>query len=99
MCRIRCIGIEQPCMYNSSLPLPWLLWNMAHSDKGGLGVSSAGAACSITMLFLMLVIVFLAILAFKWQMTKTMGGVMVILYGLFVVISLGFSFEWYKCPV
>ena len=95
-------------MYNSSLPLPWLLWNMANSGgvknkdgvlEYGLGVSSAGAACSITMLFLMLVIVFLAILAFKWQMTKTMGGVMVILYGLFVVISLGFSFEWYKCPV
>ena len=95
-------------MYDSSLPLPWLLWNMANSGgvenkdgvlEYGLSVSSAGAACSITMLFLMLVIVFLAILAFKWQMTKTMGGVMVILYGLFVIISLGFSFEWYKCPV
>ena len=65
----------------------------------GLPVSSAGAACSITMLFLMLVIVFLAILAFKWKMTKSMGGVMVILYGVFVVISLGFSFQWYECPV
>ena len=62
-------------------------------------VSSSGAACSIGMLFLMLIIVFLAILFFKWSMTREMGYAMLGLYVMFVVVSLGFSFEWYTCPV
>ena len=50
------------------------------------------------MLFIMLILVFLAILAFKWKMTKAMGSVMLVLYVIFVIISLGFSFGWYTCP-
>lgn len=79
------------------LPLPWLLYTAVNQSY--VNVSSQGAACSIAMLFLMLILVFLAILTFKWQMTKTMGGVMLCLYVVFVVISLGFSFDWYTCPV
>ena len=80
------------------LPLPWILWNAVNWEKDGLGVSSKGAACSISMLFIMLILVFLSILAFKWKMTKAMGAVMLVLYVIFVVISLGFSFGWYTCP-
>jgi len=79
------------------LPLPWLLWTIANGT--GLSVSSTGAACYITLLFVMLILVFLAILIFKWNMTKTMGGVMLVLYVVFVIVSLGFSFGWYECPV
>jgi Na+-transporting methylmalonyl-CoA/oxaloacetate decarboxylase gamma subunit len=32
-------------------------------------------------------------------MTKGMGIVMLVLYILFVVITLGFSYEWYTCPI
>ena len=64
-----------------------------------MGVSSTGAACSITMLFGMLILVFISILAFNWKMTKGMGGMMIGLYVVFVIISLGLSFQWYKCPI
>lgn len=80
-----------------SLPLPWLLWSIVNSKE--VEVSSSGAVCSIAMLFLMLLTVFGAIVAFKWRMTKGMGGMMIGLYVVFVIISLGFSYEWYKCPV
>lgn len=83
---------------HKSLPLPWILWNVANLDQDGLPVSSKGAACSISMLFIMLILVFLSILAFKWKMTKAMGSVMLVLYVIFVIISLGFSFGWYTCP-
>jgi hypothetical protein len=55
--------------------------------------------CNIGMLFLMLMLVFISILAFKWRMTKAMGGVMLILYIVFVVISLGLSSCWFSCPI
>jgi len=79
------------------LPLPWILWTAVNGTY--LGVSSRGAACSISMLFIMLILVFLAILTFNWKMTKSMGAIMLVLYVVFVIISLGFSFGWYKCPV
>jgi Ca2+/Na+ antiporter len=79
------------------LPFPWILWTAVNQKP--LGVSSKGAACSISMLFLMLILVFLAILSFKWKMTKSMGGIMLVLYVIFVIVSLGFSFQWYECPV
>ena len=82
--------------YYFRLPLPWILWTAVNQDA--LGVSSKGAACSISMLFIMLILVFLAILSFKWKMTKAMGAIMLCLYVVFVVISLGFSFGWYTCP-
>ena len=51
------------------------------------------------MLFAMLIAVFLSIVAFQWKMTKGMGALMMGLYVVFVVISLGFSYEWYECPI
>jgi len=79
------------------LPVPWLLWTLIESQP--VSVSSKGVGCSITLLFLMLIAVFLSILAFKWKMTKGMGALMMGLYVVFVVISLGFSYEWYVCPI
>ena len=58
-----------------------------------------GMGCNIGMLFLMLMLVFVSILAFKWKMTKAMGGVMLVLYVVFVVISLGLSSCWFSCPI
>ena len=51
------------------------------------------------MLFLMLIAVFLSILAFNWKMTKIMGIVMGFLYVIFVIVSLGFTYKWYVCPI
>ncbi len=80
------------------LPLPWLLFAAVSSGQA-VSVSSAGIGCSVSLLFLMLLAVFFSILAFKWRMTKGMGILMLGLYVVFVVISLGFSYEWYHCPM
>lgn len=77
------------------LPLPWLLYTIAFQQP--IKVSSFGMACNIGMLFIMLLLVFLSIFLFKWKMTKIMGGIMLLLYAVFVVVSLGLSSCWFPC--
>merc|ERR1739844_231471 len=57
------------------LPVPWLIYAMVNGGKA-VEVSSTGVGCYISLLFLMLILVFLAILAFKWRMTREMGIMM-----------------------
>ncbi len=78
-----------------SLPLPWLLWTLVNGTA--IDVKSDGVGCSVSLLFMMLILVFLSILAFKWKMTKGMGVVMLLLYIVFVVVTLGFTYGWYDC--
>jgi len=79
------------------LPVPWLLYTIINQEP--MKVSSVGMGCSIGMLFIMLLLVFISILLFNWKMTKAMGGVMLILYAIFVVVSLGLSSCWFACPI
>jgi len=79
------------------LPLPWLLY--CAINQKGIDVNSVGMACNIGMLFVMLLVVFLSILAFKWKMTKIMGGIMLVMYVIFVVVSLGLTECWFACPI
>eukprot|EP00090_Calanus_glacialis_P031620 TRINITY_DN52599_c0_g1_i1.p1 TRINITY_DN52599_c0_g1~~TRINITY_DN52599_c0_g1_i1.p1 ORF type:complete len:635 (-),score=184.90 TRINITY_DN52599_c0_g1_i1:331-2235(-) len=78
------------------LPLPWLLYTIINGKA--MEVNSVGMGCSIGMLFIMLLLVFISIIVFKWEMTKPMGGVMICLYVVFVVVSLGLSECWFPCP-
>merc|ERR1712088_29311 len=78
------------------LPLPWLLYTIICGRD--MEVNSVGIGCSIGMLFVMLLLVFISIIVFKWEMTKPMGGVMMVLYLVFVIISLGLSECWIICP-
>jgi len=77
------------------LPVPWLLYTLINSKP--MIVSSAGMACNIGMLFLMLIAVFCAILAFRWKMTKLMGIIMMCLYVGFLSVALGLSECWFAC--
>ena len=79
------------------LPLPWLLY--CAINQKAIDVNSVGMACNIGMLFVMLLVVFLSILAFKWKMTKIMGGIMLVMYVIFVVVSLGLTECWFACPI
>lgn len=79
------------------LPLPWLLYSLAFGVP--VPVSSTGMLCSICLLFLMLIMVFLSILLFNWKMTRGMGFSMFVLYFLFVLITLGFEYHLYECPM
>merc|ERR1712055_904183 len=78
------------------LPLPWLLYTLIFQRD--MEVNSVGIGCSIGMLFIMLLLVFISIIVFKWEMTKPMGGVMMVLFLVFVIISLGLSECWIICP-
>ena len=78
------------------LPVPWLLYTII--NQKGMQVDSTGMGCNIGMLFFMLLLVFVSILAFKWKMTKPMGGMMLLMYVVFVVVSLGLSECWFFCP-
>jgi len=69
------------------LPFPWLLSTMVKGVP--VAVNSGGVACSIGLLFLMLVLVFLSIIVCKWKMTRPMGVFMGILYIGFVIVSVG----------
>jgi len=79
------------------LPVPWLLYTIIFQKP--MAVNSVGMGCSIGMLFVMLLLVFISIMAFKWEMTKTMGVIMLFLYVIFVVVSLGLSECWMVCPI
>merc|ERR1711936_1318648 len=78
------------------LPVPWLLYTAI--NQKAMDVSSIGMGCSIGMLFVMLLLVFISIIAFSWEMTKPMGCVMLVLYVVFVIVSLGLSECWFPCP-
>ena len=80
------------------LPVPWLLWTLINYPNPFI-VSSDGVGCSIALLFLMLVLVFLSIVFFKWKMTKPMGIFMGLLYIVFVIISVGLEECWFACPI
>ena len=79
------------------LPLPWLLYTLIFQTP--VPVSSVGMICSITILFCMLILVFLSILLFNWKMTRGMGFVMFAFYFAFVIITLGFEYDVYECPL
>jgi len=80
-----------------SLPVPWLLFTLINPPF--LKVDSKGIGCSVSLLFLMLIAVFLSIVAFRWRMTKTMGVVMLLLYVVFVLVTLGFGYDVMTCPI
>jgi len=78
------------------LPLPWILKTAI--SKAPVAVEATGMFCSIALLFMMLIFVFISIAAYKWKMTKGLGACMFLLYGAFVVISLLLQKSVIPCP-
>ncbi|XP_013793090.1 sodium/potassium/calcium exchanger Nckx30C-like [Limulus polyphemus] len=76
------------------LPVPWLL---ACLIFGPVTVNSAGMACSILLLFFMLLFVIISIALFKWQMNTGLACVMFVLYFLFIALSLLLEYEIISC--
>ena len=79
------------------LPVPWFLYTVVFQEP--ITVSAEGMVCSIAILFMMLILVFMSILLFNWKMTKPMGVSMFVFYFLFVLVSLGFENNYYECPL
>ena len=92
--------------------MPWFLMNLISGKP--IKVEATGMFCSIALvrnfcidefhikffkLFLMLILVFLSIAAYKWRMTKGLGGAMFLLYAGFVAVSLVIQMDnGYDCP-
>ncbi|XP_076305086.1 sodium/potassium/calcium exchanger Nckx30C-like [Tachypleus tridentatus] len=76
------------------LPVPWLL---ACFIFGPVTVNSTGMACSILLLFLMLLFVIASIAAFKWRMNIGLSCVMFVLYFVFIALSLLLEYEIISC--
>lgn len=76
------------------LPLPWFLSCMIY---GPVKVSSTGMACSIFILFVMLIFVIVTIAVFKWRMNVGLAMVMFFLYFVFIACSLILEYEVVRC--
>jgi len=67
------------------LALPWLCFCLVQGEPVHVETTSLGL--SILVLVLMLLAVLAAIVCMGWKMTRRLGGVMFVLYGVFVVQS------------
>jgi Ca2+/Na+ antiporter len=72
---------------------------MAVYQNTSVDVNSNGLLCSIFLLFVMLITVIGTIAASKWKMSKFLGGVMLILYIVFLVLSVLLEVKVIQCPV
>ena len=78
-------------------PLPWLIsCIVANSD---ITANSKGSGCSLALLILMIIGSMVTLLAFRWKLRKLHGLVLIILYILFVCVSLAFIYDVVQCPV
>ena len=82
----------------SRLPIPWLIYSAVYLGKP-IDVDSNGLVCSIVLLFAMLLAVIIVIAASKWKMTKVMGIFMLVLYAVFLVLSVLLELTIIPCPV
>lgn len=80
------------------LPFPWLLYEAINVGKP-IDVNSNGLVCSIFLLFLMLIALLITIALSKWKMSKVLGVIMLILYAVFLVLSVLLELRIILCPV
>lgn len=85
------------------LPIPWLLYFLINTISPGADyegvvlVISKGLACSVGMLFVMLIVLMISIAAFNWSMSKPFGVVMLLAYVAFAVISVFLETDRLPC--
>lgn len=79
------------------LPIPWMLYLAING--GTVDVNSNGLVCSIFLLFLMLITLIIVIAASKWRMSKILGVSMLVLYVVFLVLSVLLEIQVIICPV
>ena len=85
------------CFCVCRLPVPWILYGAVNGGDA-YRVSSEGLLCSIILLFVMLLAVIAAIAINKWRMSKLLGCIMMVLYVVFVTLSVLLEYEIINCP-
>ncbi|XP_072241234.1 sodium/potassium/calcium exchanger 1-like [Leuresthes tenuis] len=81
-----------------SLPVPWLLYSFIHGFTP-MAVSSKGVFCATVLLFLMLLFAIISIISCKWKMNKVLGVTMLLLYLLFLILSIMLQYRVIVCPI
>ncbi|VDK69079.1 unnamed protein product [Litomosoides sigmodontis] len=89
------------------LPLPWLLQfairlltnSSSISCLGTISVISKGLICSVSLLFLMLIVLIVAVRICRWEMNKVFGIVMIIAYVKFCLLSVLLELGYIVCPL
>uniref|UniRef100_A0A3B5LN09 Solute carrier family 24 member 1 n=1 Tax=Xiphophorus couchianus TaxID=32473 RepID=A0A3B5LN09_9TELE len=80
------------------LPAQWFLYSVIHGFSP-VAISTEGLFCSSSLLFVMLLAAVISIISFKWRMKKLLGLTWVLLYLIFVVISILMVFQIIICSV
>uniref|UniRef100_A0A3P9P0A5 Sodium/potassium/calcium exchanger 1 n=1 Tax=Poecilia reticulata TaxID=8081 RepID=A0A3P9P0A5_POERE len=80
------------------LPVEWFVFSAIHGFSP-VGISNEGLFCVSILLFVVLLAAVISIISFKWKMKKLLGLTLVLLYLIFVVISILMMFQIIMCPV
>lgn len=91
---------------NCRLPVPWLLQfairlltnSSSISCLGAIPVISKGLICSVSLLFLMLIVLIVAVRICRWEMNKVFGIVMIVAYVKFCLLSVLLELGYIVCP-
>ncbi|XP_076444378.1 sodium/potassium/calcium exchanger 2-like [Babylonia areolata] len=78
------------------LPIPWILYGAINTGDP-YNVNSKGLMCSILLLFGMLIAIITCIAICKWSMSKLLGMAMMVLYAIFVTVSVLLELEIIGC--
>ncbi|XP_014907579.1 sodium/potassium/calcium exchanger 1-like isoform X1 [Poecilia latipinna] len=80
------------------LPVEWFLYSAIHGFSP-VAISTEGLFCVSFLLFVILLAAVISIISFKWRMKKLLGLTLVLLYLIFIVISILMVFQIIICPV
>ena len=62
-------------------------------------VSAKGIICSVFLIIMVLVAVTSILACFKRKLSTIVSIIYIFIYFLFVIVSLGFVYKWFECPV
>ncbi|KJE88835.1 sodium/calcium exchanger protein [Capsaspora owczarzaki ATCC 30864] len=78
------------------LPLPWLIWTLVNDEDVTLKDVSLNFTLFIQLA--MLAGVLLSLLLFRWQLSKPLGVMLVLLYSGFLVLSILLQYNKFSAP-
>ena len=77
--------------------LPYFIYNVVTMDN--ITVSSEGIICSAVLMVIILVAIVSFLACFRRNLSKALGIIYIIIYVLFVGVSISFVYGFVKCPV
>ena len=77
--------------------LPFFITTLMFSIN--IPVGSSGILCSATLVIMILLIITLLMACAKGKLSRIIGVVFLVIYVLFIVISIGFTYNFFQCPI